>query len=86
AISNLSPFHLLRAFRAELGLPPHAYLTQIRIERAKALLAQGWPVAQVAFETGFADQSHLTKRFKGIVGVAPGQYLLHSKKVQDKSA
>jgi AraC-like DNA-binding protein len=86
AIANLSPFHLVRAFRTEMGLPPHAYLTQIRIERAKTLLAQGWPVAQVAAETGFADQSHLTKRFKGIVGVAPGQYLLHSKNVQDKSA
>ena len=85
AITHLSPFHLLRAFRTETGLPPHAYLTQVRVERAKALLVQGWPVAQVAVETGFADQSHLTKRFKGIVGVAPGQYFLHSKNVQDKS-
>jgi AraC-like DNA-binding protein len=50
------------------------------------LLAQGWPAAQVAFEIGFADQSHLTKRFKGIVGVAPGQYFIHSKNVQDRSA
>lgn len=85
-IAHLSPFHLLRAFRAEIGLPPHAYLTQVRVERAKALLVQGWPMAQVAFETGFADQSHLTKRFKGIVGVAPGQYLRHRKNVQDKLA
>lgn len=85
-IANLSPFHLLRAFRAEIGLPPHAYLIQVRVERAKILLMQGWPMAQVAFETGFADQSHLTKRFKGIVGVAPGQYLLHRKNVQDKLA
>lgn len=85
-LANLSPFHLLRAFRAETGLPPHAYLTQVRVERAKVLLAQGWPAAQVAFETGFADQSHLTKRFKGIVGVAPGQYLLQRKNVQDKLA
>jgi AraC-like DNA-binding protein len=85
-IADLSPFHLLRTFRAETGLPPHAYLTQVRVERAKALLAQGWPAAQVAFETGFADQSHLTKRFKGIVGVAPGQYLPHRKNVQDKLA
>jgi AraC-like DNA-binding protein len=86
AITHLSPFHLLRAFRAETGLPPHAYLIQVRVERAKVLLAQGWPAAQVAFETGFADQSHLTKRFKGIVGVAPGQYFIHSKNVQDRSA
>jgi AraC-like DNA-binding protein len=86
AITHLSPFHLLRAFRAETGLPPHAYLIQVRVERAKVLLAQGWPAAQVAFETGFADQSHLTKRFKGIVGVAPGQYFIHSKNVQDRFA
>lgn len=85
-VANLSPFHFLRAFRAETGLPPHAYLTQIRIEQAKVLLMQGLPVAQTAFETGFSDQSHLTKRFKAIVGVAPGQYLLHSKNVQDKLA
>ena len=74
AIANLSPFHLLRAFRTETGLPPHAYLTQIRIERAKALLIQGWPVAQAAFETGFADQSHLTHRFSELYGVAPAAY------------
>lgn len=86
AIANLSPFHFLRAFRAETGLPPHAYLNQVRIERAKVLLTQGWPAVQVAIETGFTDQSHLTKRFKGIVGVAPGQYLLYRKNVQDKSA
>lgn len=86
AIANLSPFHFLRAFRAETGLPPHAYLNQVRIEQAKVLLAQGWPVVQVAAETGFAHQSHLTKRFKGIVGVAPGQYWLDRKNVQDKSA
>lgn len=86
ALANLSPFHFLRAFRAETGLPPHAYLNQVRVERAKVLLAQGWPVVQVAVETGFTDQSHLTKRFKGIVGVSPGQYLLNRKNVQDKSA
>lgn len=86
AIVHLSPFHFLRAFRTETGLPPHAYLNQVRVERAKVLLAQGWPVVQVACETGFTDQSHLTKRFKGIVGVSPGQYLLNRKNVQDKSA
>jgi AraC-like DNA-binding protein len=74
SVANLSPFHLVRVFRDQVGLPPHAYLTQVRVKRAKALLAQGWPIAQVAFEVGFADQSHLTRRFKGIVGMPPGQY------------
>jgi AraC-like DNA-binding protein len=74
-ITGLSPFHLTRIFRQIVGLPPHLYLTQVRIERAKRLLTQGWPVAHVAVETGFFDQSHFTKRFKRIVGVTPGQYL-----------
>ena len=52
-----------------------SHLTQIRIERAKTLLTRGWPVAHVAVETGFFDQSHFTRRFKRIVGVTPGQYL-----------
>jgi len=73
-LAGLSPFHLLRVFRRALQLPPHAYLTGVRIARAKALLAAGWPVARVATETGFVDQSHLTRQFKRLVGVTPGQY------------
>lgn len=75
SITSLSPFHLTRIFRQMVGLPPHLYLTQVRIEQAKTLLTRGWPVAHVAVETGFFDQSHFTKRFKRIVGVTPGQYL-----------
>lgn len=74
-IANLSPFYLIRTFRKCTGLPPHEYLTQIRIARAKTLLAQGTEgIAQVAHNTGFADQSHLTRHFKRITGVTPGQY------------
>lgn len=71
---GFSRFHLLRVFRAEVGLPPHAYLTQARVWRAKALLAAGRPIAEVAIDVGFVDQSHLTRHFKRIVGVPPGQY------------
>lgn len=85
SVANLSPFHFLRVFRAELGLPPHAYLTQVRVAHAKALLSLGMPLPQVALETGFVDQSHLTRHFKRHVGVPPGQYLLGSKNVQDRS-
>ncbi|MDQ3693728.1 MAG: AraC family transcriptional regulator [Chloroflexota bacterium] len=79
-----SPFHLARAFRAGIGLPPHAYLIGVRICRAKELLAGGWPVARVAMATGFFDQSHLAHHFKRLVGVPPGRYALRRKNVQDR--
>lgn len=82
ALAELSPFHFIRVFRRQVGLPPHAYLTQVRVNKAKTLLALGEPIAQVALETGFADQSHLTKHFKRIVGVTPGQYIVGSKNLQ----
>jgi AraC-like DNA-binding protein len=71
---GLSPFYFTRIFRHYTGLPPHAYRKQQRIQRAKQLLRAQMPISQVAFETGFADQSHLTRHFKQIVGVTPGQY------------
>lgn len=74
-VAQMSSFHLVRLFSKEMGLPPHAYLTQVRIERAKVLLSQGNAIADVASTTGFADQSHFTKRFKRVVGVPPSQYM-----------
>jgi AraC-like DNA-binding protein len=79
-LAGLSPYHLSRVFRRTHGLPPHAFQTQLRIVRARALLRQGWALAVVAAETGFADQSHFTRRFKSVVGVTPGAY---RKNVQD---
>lgn len=80
---NLSRFHLARAFSREVGLPPHAYQTQVRVSRAKPLLLAGLPISRVAREVGFADQSHFTRRFKNLVGVTPGRYLDNGKNVQD---
>lgn len=71
---QLSPFHLLRIFREVVGLPPHSYLTQLRVTRAKHLIAASIPLAEAAAAVGFSDQSHLTKHFKALVGVTPGQY------------
>ncbi len=76
-VAGLSPYHLVRVFRAETGLPPHTYLTQVRIRRAKTHLQAGEPIAAVAAATGFSDQSHLTRRFKRIVGVTPGQFVVN---------
>jgi len=73
-VAGLSPFHLARAFRREVGLPPHLYHVQVRIAQAKRLLAQGLPIAQVTADTGFYDQSHFSWHFKRLVGVTPARY------------
>jgi AraC-like DNA-binding protein len=70
----LSPYYFLRAFRAEVGMPPHAYLESVRIRHAQRLIRAGKPLADVAAEAGFSSQSHLTHCFKKIIGVTPGQY------------
>jgi AraC-like DNA-binding protein len=74
AATGMGPFALLRAFRDETGLPPHAYLNQLRVRLARRLLDNGLPPADVAAEAGFADQPHLTRHFKRVVGVPPGAY------------
>jgi AraC-like DNA-binding protein len=71
---GLDPFALVRGFSRAYGLPPHAWLVQERVRRAQALLRAGRAPAVVAAELGFADQSHLTRQFKRIVGVTPGRY------------
>ncbi len=74
AVAALSPFHLTRVFARDTGLPPHAYLNQVRIARAKSMLRSRMPIARVATETGFADQSHLTRIFRQMVRVSPATY------------
>ncbi|HET8630854.1 MAG TPA: AraC family transcriptional regulator [Thermomicrobiales bacterium] len=73
--AGIGSYHLCRVFRQETGLPPHAYQLLVRVRHAKALLGRGVPIAQVAADTGFADQAHLTRHFKRIFGVTPGRYL-----------
>lgn len=71
---SLSPFYLLRAFCAEVGMPPYAYLESVRIQHTQRLIEEGKPLASIAAEVGFSSQSHMTHRFKRIIGVTPGQY------------
>jgi len=73
-LTHLSRYHLIRVFRNAVGMPPHAYLRQVRIKHAKRLLEAGQPIADVAYATGFVDQSHLTRWFKRLWGITPGQY------------
>jgi AraC-like DNA-binding protein len=72
--AKIDKFHLCRAFRHEIGLPPHAYLVHLRIARALDLLRSRVPASLVAAEVGIYDQSQLNRHFKRIVGVTPGQY------------
>jgi AraC-like DNA-binding protein len=71
---GVSRFHFLRIFKATTGFSPHAYLIQRRLDIAKTLIENGCSLVQAAFEAGFADQSHMTRRFKAAYGVTPGQY------------
>jgi AraC-like DNA-binding protein len=74
SVAGMSEFHFIRAFRKELGLPPHAYLTQLRLRAAQGLLRERRSLADAALGAGFYDQSHLTKHFKRTYGITPAQY------------
>jgi AraC family transcriptional regulator len=73
--ANLSLSHFARAFRDTVGVPPHRYVLQQRINRAQELLIRtGAPLSEIAASTGFADQSHFARNFHRLVGVAPSAF------------
>lgn len=72
--ANLDKFHLCRAFRTQVGMPPHAYLTQLRVARAQAMLRRGERASDVAPLVGFYDQAQLTRHFRRWVGTTPARY------------
>jgi AraC family transcriptional regulator len=75
--AHLSPFHLARLFKQSLGVSPHQYLIQVRVNNARWLLSAGSgerSLAEVASAVGFADQSHLTRHFKRVTGLTPRQF------------
>ena len=77
-VAGLSEFHFMRTFQAQAGLSVHQYLTQLRLVRAKGLLAKGFGAAQVATDVGFYDQSHLIKYFRLHYGTTPGVFAASS--------
>ncbi|AKZ55419.1 putative araC-family regulatory protein [Streptomyces ambofaciens ATCC 23877] len=71
---GLSRYQLLRAFRTAAGIPPYAWLAQHRVARARGLLDAGLRPAEAAALVGFADQAHLTRWFRRVLGVTPAAY------------
>lgn len=74
AHAGIDKYRLVRAFRAEVGVPPYEYLTQLRVARAATMLGCGRTVAEVALAVGLYDESQLHRHFRRIIGVAPGRY------------
>ena len=78
AVLGTHPTQLIRSFSREYGLPPHRYVTGRRVDRARGLLLDGMPPADVAAAVGFYDQAHLTRHFRRVIGVTPGAYARHA--------
>ena len=84
-LTNLDRFYLLRVFANKVGVPPHEFQTQLRIAHARELIRKGYSISEAALETGFFDQSHLSRHFKRIVGMTPGEYLSGCNIVQESA-
>ncbi len=74
-VSGLSKYYVVKLFRREYGVPPHAYQTVLRVNYAEKELRRRRDLAAVAQDAGFYDQSHFTKTFRSHVGVTPEVYL-----------
>lgn len=74
AAVDLSPFYATRLFSQSVGMPPHAWRNQLRLNRGQALLRRGVSATDVAAAVGFTDQSHFTRHFKRAFGVTPGRW------------
>jgi AraC family transcriptional regulator len=75
-VVGLSPHHFVRSFKASTGQSPHQYVIELRVRKAKDLLATGnFSIGEVAYQVGFVDQSHLTRHFKRIFGLPPKMLL-----------
>ena len=72
--SGLSPSHFARRFKSATGAPPHQYLMAMRVERAKRLLMQREPIAEIALACGFTHQEHLTRIFRRLTGATPASF------------
>jgi AraC-like DNA-binding protein len=71
---GISPYHMIRKFKAVCGLTPHQFQIQCRVRKAQKLLLKGQSVTEVAYATGFCDQSHFDRCFQKIVRMTPSAY------------
>ena len=74
ALVQCTPFHVIRFFKKNLGMSPHSYFVQLRLEQARTLIDSGHDISDAALLAGFSDQSHLTRAFKKRYGITPGMY------------
>jgi AraC-like DNA-binding protein len=75
AVAGLSMHHFAREFKQSFGVTPHHYLTQKRVERAQEMLAQtDLSLSEIAYATGFSDQSHLARHFRHVLGTTPREF------------
>jgi AraC family transcriptional regulator len=80
SVVNMSPFHFARMFKGALGVPPHAYITNVRMDRAKKLLeASNLSLREIATTVGYQTQAHFTGVFHKQVGSTPRTYRLSSR-------
>lgn len=81
-LAGLSMWRFATVFRQQVGVAPHRYICRLRLERAQALIRDGVPAATAASEAGFYDQSHLSRHFKNVFGMTPGQYMTAARQPQ----
>lgn len=74
---DLNPFYIIRLFKSQMNLTPHAYLLNVKINKAKEFIRNGYSLVDTALECGFFDQSHFHRNFLKIVAITPKEYKLN---------
>ena len=83
--SRISPYHMIRKFKQAFGLTPHQFQIQSKVRKAQRLLEQNKSIAEVTYEAGFCDQSHLDRCFQKVVGMTPKQYQEAARKTDSEA-